>query len=124
MAKTVIMYFGTTTREAGHFFWDVYDEGLHNRSLNIGTLPFNPEDIVKTGTPFGTVKFEYVEDFSVLSISGSCRDTRQGTKSVFWAPRKVSYEVFKNWILKTESTKELINKMPFEVKWKEYEDTL
>lgn len=117
MALTVIKYFGTSTTEAGHYIWDVYEKYISNRSLNFKHLPFNPEDLVKTGTPFGDVSYQYIENYTIIAISGSPKDKRHGTKSVFWVDRKVKFEVLKNWITNIESTKRIIDTMPFEIKW-------
>ena len=118
MSKTVIIYFGTDIHVAGHYFWDVYSDRLEYKGFDyFKKLPFNPEDLIKSGTPFGTVEYLVIGDYSIITISGSPKDKRNGTKSVFISPRIVSYEVLKGWILKTPSLRKIIDTMPFEVNW-------
>lgn len=117
MAETAIKYFGTSTTSAGHFFWDVWDEGVFNSRMYIADLPFHPEDLVKSETPFGNVQYMYIENYTVIAISGSCIDKRGGSKSVFFVNRMIDFKVLKRWILTIESTKKIIEKMPFEVRF-------
>lgn len=117
MALTAMKYFGTSTTEKGHYIFDVYTEMLDWKGIDFKGLPFNPEDLVASCTPFGTVNYIHIEDYTIIAISGSCIDTRGGTKSVFWVDRIIDFPVLKGWILRTPSTKAIIDKMPFEVKW-------
>src|SRR5574343_1134443 len=76
-------YFGTNLTEHGHYSWDLTGD----RMVKIGLLPkhtpFNPEELT-INLPKGEVIYYQSSKFTVLGISGSCKDERNGTKSIFW----------------------------------------
>lgn len=93
---------------------------FEGKSLNFSMLPFSPEDVSKNLSN-GEINWQHhkspLGEFTVCAIAGSCIDTRPGSKSVFIIPEILSFEEMKNRILSTPVCKEIIDKMPFEIKW-------
>jgi len=114
-------YFGTNLTEAGHYFWILDRETLRSSKTWFKDIPFNPEELtgkyMGQNLPFGDIVFGYFGEFTVLAISGSCKDTRQGTKSVFWIKEIIPIEEMKQRILDIPIAKKIIDTMPFEIKW-------
>lgn len=117
-------YFGTALDNAGHYFWLLDGERMSKSSVYFKDIPFNPEELLNSHTPKGTVKYfkfknpddESIE-YKVCIISGSCHDQRVGTKSVFWTTENIKLGDFKEIILEIPIAKKIIEKMSFEVVW-------
>jgi hypothetical protein len=110
-----IEYFGTTLDSCGHYRFNM-DNGMEQNWLHIEGIPFNPESFANRGQR-GDVEFHQINEFSALAIVGSCKDTRPGSKSVFWVNKIVSMEEMKTIILDNKSCKMVIDALPFNVKW-------
>ena len=114
-------YFGTSLDTAGHYFWELDENGMRQTRQWFDEIPFNPEELtgkyMGNNLPFGDIAFGHYEQYTVLAISGSCYDKRNGTKSVFWIEEIVSIEVMKQRILDIPAAKKIIDKMPFEINW-------
>jgi len=109
-------YFGTDTKEYGHYTWDLGGD----RMIKIGLLPrdtpFNPEELTK-GLQKGETIFYQGGGFTAVGISGSCKDERSGTKSVFWINENTTKNELMQMILSNKLAAEIISLMPFTVKW-------
>jgi len=107
-------YFGTNLDEHGHYSWDLNGD----RMVKIGLLPkhtpFNPEGLT-INLPKGEVIYYQSSKFTVLGISGSCKDERNGTKSVFWVNELLSKQEMFERINENKLAKAIINAMPFGV---------
>lgn len=118
-------YFGTELTSAGHFIWDISPSGesLSNMSLDFKSIPFSPEDLTEPEDgyylKFGAVRWYHIEGYTICAIYGSCKDDRPGSKSVFWVKETIPFEILKDKILSISITKQIIEKMPFEVLWEQ-----
>jgi hypothetical protein len=79
-------------------------------------VPFNPEELTNN-LPKGEVVFYQSSKFTVLGISGSCKDERGGTKSIFWLNEFVSFSEIIQRVLDNNLAQELIKSMPFKINW-------
>lgn len=104
-------YFGTNLTEYGHYTWDLTGD----RMIKIGLLPkhtpFNPEELTNN-LPKGEVIFYQSSEFTVLGISGSCKDERNGTKSIFWVKEILSKQEMFERINENKLSKAIIDAMP------------
>ncbi len=109
-------YFGTSLTESGHYTWDLSGE----RMVGIGLLPkhtpFNPEELTNN-LQIGEVAFYQSSKFTVIAICGSCRDKREGSKSVFWVNEAISKEMMIQRIKLNQKANQIINAMPFVVQF-------
>lgn len=112
-----LFYYGTALDVAGHYFWNLSNDKMNSAKIYFKDIPFNPEDIVAPYTGKGLVTYLEVDGYYICGISGSCRDNRSGTKSVFWTKEKIDFKDFKNIILSIPIGKQIIEQMPFEVHW-------
>lgn len=128
-----IHYFGTSLTDAGHYFWTLDDTRLLSKGLSfpaepdpihIGRYkewPFNPEDMPrKQGRQEysrGTVKYYKEKGYTIVAIEGSCRDSRSGSKSVFFTLEELTFSDLVDKILEVPIAKQIIEKMPFQVEW-------
>lgn len=107
-------YFGTDLDCAGHYTWDLTGA----RMVKIGLLPkhtpFNPEELTNS-LPKGSVVFYQSSEFTALGISGSCKDDRRGTKSVFWVNEILSRSEMIERVLNNKLAGAIIAAMPFKV---------
>ncbi len=129
-------YFGTNTRSAGHYLWQLEGEYQNYSGLSFGDFPFNPENLAprkdrfgnpsdygSTGLSLGDVTFYKIEDpkggapYSIMRIEGSPADDRGGCKSVFFFKEDLMNEQLKEKVLSIPAAKKIIDAMPFEVKW-------
>jgi len=110
-------YFGTSLSDYGHFIFELTDDSMINQWIDRKGLPFNPEELTH-GLPKGEVIFYQGGGFTVIGISGSCKDTRPGTKSIFWVEEILDYDKLKEKILTTPITKKITDQMPFKINWK------
>lgn len=107
-----INYFGTSLDTHGHYFWILDNDTLRKSEIWFSKIPFNPEDYRLMN---GETKFEYVEDYSILRIGGSCYDKRGGCKSVFFIKEILSQDQMFIKLRNTPIFMEIINQMPFKV---------
>lgn len=114
-----MIYYGTNLTEYGHYFWKLNDTQLVYKGLDgkDESVPFEPDNLISSGAPKGMVGFFRIDGYSIIAISGSCKDTRGGTKSVFWVKGDVEPGALKEMILAVPIAKRMIEQMPFEVKW-------
>ena len=110
-------YFGTDTRQAGHYMWELDGSGLCRNRMSIGECPFNPEGLPYKVYNNGEVRYYQFCGFTILAICGSCSDKRSGSKSIFWIEGGFSGVQMKEKILAIPIGKKIIEQMPFEVKW-------
>ncbi len=111
-------YFGTSFTEHGHYVFEI--DGMPTMIKTwerIDNLPFHPEELT-INLPNGDVIYYQGGGFTVIGISGSCKDTRPGTKSIFWVEEILTYKEMKDRILDNIIAKKIINSMAFTVKWK------
>ncbi len=109
-------YFGTDLETHGHYIFDLDDYIMYKIGLNFRDLPFNPEELTNN-LPKGEVVFYQGGKHSAIGISGSCYDTRQGTKSIFWVDSIITFEQLKETILETPISKRIIDAMDFKINW-------
>lgn len=112
-------YFGTNTREAGHYFWLLAGNSIGSRGMNFKDIPFNPESIPLTRTngeveTFVMTDFKRSKFYCILAICGSPVDKRPGCKSVFWIEGG-DLEKLNKLIRETPAAMAIINMMPFAV---------
>lgn len=110
-------YFGTDLNSAGHYFWELEKNSIFKSRLRYEDIPFNPEGLPIVNNEKGHVEFHNVFGYSILAIAGSCSDNRWATKSIFWVKEIISYDDMKKRILDIPIAKQILNKMPFEIKW-------
>jgi len=109
-------YFGTNLTEYGHYRFDLNTQNMVKMWTDFKDLPFNPEELTNN-LPKGDVAFYQGGGFTVLGISGSCKDERPGTKSIFWVKEIVDKYTFIQEILQNSLAMKIIHAMPFEVRW-------
>lgn len=110
-------YFGTNTREAGHYYWDL-SKGMGYIGLSRGDCPFDPEGLFRSATSEnGDTCYMQHGEFTVFGICGSPVDKRRGCKSIFYIKQKFSREEMVEQIKRYPAAQEIISKMPFEIKW-------
>ncbi len=109
-------YFGTSLKNYGHFLWDLKEGIMRNQGIRFDHLPFHPEQLTNNFLK-GEVMFYQCTGHTVIGISGSCKDERLGTKSIFWVLEKISFNEMKERMLNDPVAKNIINKMPFEILW-------
>jgi hypothetical protein len=117
-------YFGTALDCPGHYRWKVNGDKLTDQSLDLKSLPFNPEEMPRKGRnethPKGYVEFYHESGYSIIAIEGSCVDRRWGAHSIFFVKSdKMNAEQLFILIQATEITRKIIEKMPFEIQWSE-----
>lgn len=110
-------YFGTSLAEHGHYIFEIKDMSMIKQGIQFNYLPFHPEELTNN-LPKGEVIFYQGGGFTVIGISGSCKDTRPGTKSIFWVQEIITYNELKNQILNNAITKAIIDTMSFKIKWR------
>ena len=113
-------YFGTNLYEHGHYFWELEGDTARYKSLHCkGNIPFSihPEDLIGISFPRGTVAYFNIDGYSVCAISGSCVDTRPGSKSVFFFKGKYNQEELIRKIKSIPAACKIIKQIPFEIKW-------
>jgi len=109
-------YFGTSFSEHGHYRWDISNGNFTYKSLTFKDLPFNPEGLTNN-LPKGSVVYYQGGGFTVIGISGSCKDDRGGTKSIFWLKGNYSRE---DMIFKVQANPiaaKIIERMSFKIEW-------
>lgn len=110
-------YFGTDLTSFGHYLWEADGNSLRYKRLDFSALPFHPERLVHTDAPKGLVGYFKIGGQSICAISGSCKDGRGGTKSVFWVLGDIEPHALKDMILAVPIAKKMIEQMPFQVNW-------
>jgi hypothetical protein len=108
-------YFGTNLTEHGHYHWNI-DNGFQKMNYRFEELPFNPENLTNN-LPKGRVIFYQGGGFTLIGIAGSCKDERGGTTSIFWINEIITKEEMIERVKANPLAMEIINKMPFTVKW-------
>ena len=73
--------------------------------------------LVTNNLPKGEVIFYQGGGFTVIGISGSCKDDRPGTKSIFWVEELLTFNDMKNRILDYPIAKYIFGSMPFKIQW-------
>lgn len=122
-----LFYFGTDTENHGHYFWRIDKDRMSCKTLSFplgegidysmsDKWPFHPERVLKSEKK-GDVEFYNINGYSVLAIVGSCIDERGGTKSIFFACHDFNYEQMIKFVLRNETARKIIDKMPFIVNW-------
>ena len=109
-------YFGTNLTEYGHYRWLLTEKGLEKQWNKFDELPFSPESLTNKLSK-GQTAFYQGGSYTVLAIAGSPKDTRPGTKSVFWIKLKLDKTAMIEMIKDNKTAMSIINEMPFEVEW-------
>lgn len=119
-------YFGTNTNSAGHYFWLLKGESQSNSQLNFRDFPFNPENFTKSDKwgwkPKGSVEFHVIDGYTIMAISGSPIDKRDGCKSVFFFKESLSKYELVSKIKSIPAAMKIINQMPFVVDYEGLQD--
>ena len=110
-------YFGTDIDNHGHYFWQLSGTRIKKSNVWFKDLPFNPQELLPNFAQKGTVKYFRVGDYAICAIAGSCYDSRNGTKSIFWTKEQVKLGDLKGIIISIPIAKKIIEQMPFEVAW-------
>jgi len=120
-------YFGTSTSEAGHYFWILKDNLTRSSPRTyFKDLPFNPEGIplskVKgSAEAYIMVDIKRNKTYCIMAICGSPVDNREGCKSVFWIDGG-DMQILNDLIRQTPAAMAIINKMPFKIEGFKNED--
>ena len=112
-------YFGTSLTDHGHYRFDMtgnYMEKTYNNYPHFKDLPFHPENITNN-LPKGEVVYYQCGGYTVIGISGSCKDERNGTKSIFWVKELLSKDAMIQRIMQNHAAMKVVRAMPFEIKW-------
>ena len=109
-------YFGTNLTTHGHYVWELNDTYMVTLGINFDKLPFHPEELTR-GLNKGEVIYYCGGGYTVIGISGSCLDTRPGTKSIFWVYDKLTKSQIIELIFKTPIAKSIIDQMDFLINW-------
>jgi len=115
---TEIDYFGTDINNHGHYFWRLTGNKIEKTKVWFKDLPFNPEELLPAFSQKGTVKYFRVGDYAICAIAGSCYDSRNGTKSIFWTKEPIKLGDLKGIILSIPIAKKIIEQMQFDIDWK------
>lgn len=107
-------YFGTNTRQAGHYFWKLGESQYDSSLQPLSKLPFNPEEFTK-GKKQGEVELHFIDGYSILAIAGSPIDGRSGCKSVFFFKEDLTEHELVEKIKQIPAALKIIASMPFEV---------
>lgn len=110
-------YFGTTLDQHGHCRFILGDVGMVRVRCDSEKLPFHPECITQGYLKNGDVVFYQGGGLTVIGICGSCKDSRSGSKSIFWVNELITREEMIQKIKKQPMAMKIISAMPFEVKW-------
>ncbi len=117
----MIHYFGTELTNAGHYFWELEGDGFYRSRIRFENIPFNPEGMPVApkgeGIKNGTVKFYHLANYSICAIQGSPKDTRPGSKSIFFWDKEIDEQSMIGIIKKTPIAMKIINQMPFNVEY-------
>lgn len=111
-----MQYFGTDLTEHGHYTWDLTGDRMVKIGLLPNNVPFHPEELTR-GLPKGEVVFYQSSKFTVLGISGSCKDERNGTKSIFWVNEILTKQEMFERINQNKLSKSILDAMPFTVRF-------
>ena len=114
--ESIIMeYYGTNLTEAGHYRWSLDGKVMvKHRSYRCADLPFHPETLTNN-LPKGDIIFYQGGGYTVVGISGSCRDSRPGSESIFWVKELLTAGEMGDRIKNNHLAMELISAMPFEL---------
>lgn len=118
-----IYYFGTNLTSAGHGYYAASKDGKYLESCyksRMVDMPFHPESVTEN-MALGDIHWFHSKsrhgDITVCAIYGSCYDDRPGSKTVFWTHENLTPEQMKERIFSIPCFKQIIDKLPFEVKW-------
>jgi hypothetical protein len=110
-------YFGTNLTEYGHYRWNLENDHMRfGKNLLFSDLPFHPEYLTNN-LPAGKVVFYQGGGYTVIGISGSCKDERGGTESIFWVKEIISRSEMIDRIISHPAASKIIQSMPFEIDW-------
>lgn len=116
-------YFGTHPFHIGHYIWSIehfFDRDSKTSWSLIDQLNFYGHK----SNPKGTVVYDQVPlpgsetIYTLIYISGSAYDTRNGTVSVFFKEGRYTYEEMCLFIQANQQAMTIIDIMPFEVNFK------
>lgn len=109
-------YFGTNLSEHGHYMFNLDGEYMVKTWRDFKHLPFNPEEMTNN-LPKGEVIYYQGGGYTVIGISGSCKDTRPGTKSIFFVKELLTKDEMIDRVNQNKVAKTIINALPFDVRW-------
>lgn len=107
-------YFGTSLTSAGHYFWTLDGEYMESSKIYFKDIPFNPEEMPTARTK-GSVEYYHIEGYTICAIAGSCKDTRWGTRSVFWINEDIEFGELLERIKSIPIAQKILAQMPFEI---------
>ncbi|GAG36427.1 unnamed protein product [marine sediment metagenome] len=110
-------YFGTNLDTHGHYFWELDGIMMRKVKTSFKDIPFDPEELTNDCKKKGDTVFCVVEGYSILAINGSCKDTRPGTKSVFWVNQVITKEELLQRIANIPVARKMIQQMDFLINW-------
>lgn len=117
--KEEMKYFGTSLNDYGHYFWTLSDNGIKRDDLWFRDIPFNPEELPRHENGHIRKKGEFVfyceNGYSILAIEGSCKDHRQGARSVFFIKETLTKKELINQIKSIPIACNIIEAIPAEI---------
>ena len=108
----MLEYFGTSLYEHGHYRWILEEPGMVCKYLRFEDLPFDPEGLTNNLNK-GEIIYYQGGGYTVIGISGSCKDNRPGTKSIFWVNEIFSKEKMIEVIKNNQMAANIIKAMSF-----------
>lgn len=103
-----LKYFGTNTKEHGHYFWNIKgSEMSKDWDLKMEDLPFYPYDFSNLPKR-GSSSFLQKDGYSVIGFCGSPIDKRGGTCSVFFVKEIISFKDLLSSILSHQAAQEIV----------------
>jgi len=109
-----LKYFGTDTKEHGHYFWDIEGHKMSKDfNLKMEDIPFYPYDFAKLNLK-GSSKFLQKDGYSVIGFCGSPIDKRGGTCSVFFVKELIGFEDFFSKICNHSAAQHIIKALEIE----------
>ena len=116
-------YFGTDLKEAGHYFFKLFDNNMCYNWDWLDKPPISYKNIYdkENSKAKGTIRFYKENDYSVCAIEGSCSDGRWNTVTIFFEKGDFTNEEMKEKILSIPIAVKMFDqmktKMGFEIKW-------
>lgn len=119
--KPDFYYYGTNLTSYGHYFWHVTDTGLKSVNIRFQDIPFNPEELPRhpkgSGHYYqdGHCAFYTENGYSIFAITGSCKDHRQNSKTVFFTKGNFTFQQVWEALCDYQVFKDMIGQMKFRV---------
>ena len=109
-------YFGTDLDTHGHYVFKLNESTMVKTWLKLDNLPFDPEGLTRN-LHKGEVVYYNGGGYTVIGISGSCKDDRAGTKSIFWVREDLTFIDMYDLIHGNPMAIKILASMSFFIRW-------